>query len=272
MKNSKKTYVNLKEGEWLSILIFQENKAGIDNKCSAQSGRISFNTWNTTTYISSIPFTSHTEGYACFKIPTLLKTDKGTLIAFSEARQPGCDDFDRTDLVYKRSMDEGRTWSPLKTLVEVGENTTGLCDHKLVIGNISPLQLSNKAKYPGRIIAPYTRNNFKLWITHSDDDGLTWTNSHEIPNVSRTADYPDCNRNMSYFGYNIDQLKLKNTPDFIRFFRHVCAIKNPYDLSEWTAKLKAPWQFIGVGPSQSLELKSGRILVPGYFSPIRGLS
>lgn len=49
-------------------------------------------------------------------------------------------------------------------------------------------------------------------------------------------------------------------------------MKNPYDMPEWTAKLKAPWQFIGVGPSQSLELKSGRILVPGYFSPIRGLS
>lgn len=77
---------------------------------------------------------------------------------------------------------------------------------------------------------------------------------------------------MSYFGLNIDQLKLKNTPDFVRFFRQVCTMKNPYDMPEWTAKLKAPWQFIGVGPSQSLELKSGRILVPGYFSAMRGLS
>ena len=69
-----------------------------------------------------MPFTSHTEGYACFKIPTILKTHQNTLIVFSEARSPGCDDFDRTDLVYKRSYDNGRTWTSLKKLVEVPEN------------------------------------------------------------------------------------------------------------------------------------------------------
>ncbi len=105
----------------------------------------------------------------------MLKTDKGTLIAFSEARSPGCDDFDRTDLVYKRSFDEGRTWTAIKTLVSVNESDKGECGHALVIGNISPVQLRNDSKFhPGRIVAPYTRNNFKLWITYSDDDGASW--------------------------------------------------------------------------------------------------
>lgn len=49
-------------------------------------------------------------------------------------------------------------------------------------------------------------------------------------------------------------------------------MKNPFDNPLWTAKLKGPWQFIGVEPSQSLQLRSGRVLVPGYHSPIRGLS
>jgi hypothetical protein len=49
-------------------------------------------------------------------------------------------------------------------------------------------------------------------------------------------------------------------------------MKNPFDNPVWTSKLKGPWEFIAVGPSQSLQLKSGRILVPGYHSPIRGLS
>lgn len=49
-------------------------------------------------------------------------------------------------------------------------------------------------------------------------------------------------------------------------------MKNPFKSKAWTSKLKGPWQFIGIGPSQSLQLKSGRILVPGYHSPIRGLS
>ena len=49
-------------------------------------------------------------------------------------------------------------------------------------------------------------------------------------------------------------------------------MSNPYKNPNWIAKIKGPWQFIGVGPSQSLQLKNGRILVPGYLSPIRGLS
>ena len=77
---------------------------------------------------------------------------------------------------------------------------------------------------------------------------------------------------MSYFGFDVDQLKLKNSVDFVRFFELICKAKNPFDNPIWTRKLKAPWQFIGVGPSRSLQLRSGRILVPGYHSPIRGLS
>jgi hypothetical protein len=77
---------------------------------------------------------------------------------------------------------------------------------------------------------------------------------------------------MSYFGYNVDQLKLKNLPDFARYVQLLCKMKNPYDNPKWTSKLKAPWQFIGIGPSRGLQLKSGRILIPGYFSAMRGLS
>ena len=173
-------------------------------------------------------------------------------------------------------MDGGKTWSAIQKLIEIDEknaSTLGFCGHKLVIGNISPVQLRNTSKiHPNRIVAPYTRNNFKLWVIYSDDDGLTWQGNKEIPNVSQTEDKPDCNRNMSYFGYKIDQLKLRNLPDIVRYFNMVCKLKNPYKNPAWTAKLKGPWQFIGVGPSQSLQFKSGRILTPGYFSPIRGLS
>ncbi len=63
-------------------------------------------------------------------------------------------------------------------------NDEGECDHKLVIGNISPVQLSNTSKYPNRILAPYTRNNFKLWVTHSDDDGISWKGNQILEHVS----------------------------------------------------------------------------------------
>jgi len=71
---------------------------------------------------------------------------------------------------------------------------------------------------------------------------------------------------------NIDQLKLKNLPDFVLFFNQICKMEDPYKKPSWTIKLKAPWEFIAIGPSQGIQLKSGRILIPGYSSPIRGLS
>jgi hypothetical protein len=78
-------------------------------------------------------------------------------------------------LVYKRSYDGGKTWSSLQILVNATAEDEGYCNHSLVIGNISPLQLRNDSKkHPGRILAPYTKNNFKLWIIYSDDDGTTW--------------------------------------------------------------------------------------------------
>lgn len=77
---------------------------------------------------------------------------------------------------------------------------------------------------------------------------------------------------MSYFGLNVDQLKLKNSIDFVRFFRFICKMKNPFHIESWSTKLKDPWQFIGVGPSRGIQLESGRLLIPGYHSPIRGLS
>ena len=265
--------LHLDEFQWFNVLIYPDNKDGPLNLCEATSGRLTMNIWNHTEFISSIPFTSHTDGYTCFKIPVLLSTLKGTLIAFSEARYPTCDDFANTEVVYKRSDDQGKTWSQLRTLIEVLDNESGECGHNEVIGNIAPVQLrADSLSFPNRILLPYTRNNFKIWIIYSDDDGMTWTGNREILNVSQTDEHPDCDRDMSYFGLNINDLNLQNLPDFFRFFKQICDMQDPFKNTLWTSKLQPPWQFIGIGPSGSLQMKSGRVLVPGYHSPMRGLS
>ena len=49
--------------------------------------------------------------YYCIKIPGLLLTSSGTLLAFGEARKPNCDDTHiQTDIVIKRSFDKGKSW------------------------------------------------------------------------------------------------------------------------------------------------------------------
>src|SRR4051794_20171412 len=65
-------------------------------------------------------FEADTGGYATYRIPGLVVTDKGTLLAYCEARKVGAGDWGAIDLVYRRSADGGKTWSEAKKIVDVG--------------------------------------------------------------------------------------------------------------------------------------------------------
>lgn len=67
---------------------------------------------NTTTDI----YLKSQDGYACFRIPAIVKSKAGTLLAFAEARKNSCSDTGNIDLVVKRSEDGGKTWSRIITV------------------------------------------------------------------------------------------------------------------------------------------------------------
>lgn len=57
--------------------------------------------------------------YAAFRIPGLVAVGQEQLLAYAEGRKSGCSDFaGQHDLVQKRSTDAGKTWGPLRTLVD----------------------------------------------------------------------------------------------------------------------------------------------------------
>ena len=56
-------------------------------------------------------------GYGCYRIPAIVKTKAGTLLAFAEARRAWCADSQEIDLVMRRSEDDGRTWSATQTVL-----------------------------------------------------------------------------------------------------------------------------------------------------------
>ena len=111
---------------WWSVRLTTEGKAGTLGTCGgAPTGRVKWNTWRAAAYTTSIPFSSYDDGYACMKIPVLLHTHTGALLALAEARTPDCGDFSRTDLVYKRSTDGGATWGKLQLLAQPNTTTAG---------------------------------------------------------------------------------------------------------------------------------------------------
>src|SRR5688500_15369397 len=64
------------------------------------------------------------EGYSSFRIPALITTKRGTLLAFAEGRA-SLRDHAENDIVLKRSTDDGKTWGPLQLVHEDGTNALG---------------------------------------------------------------------------------------------------------------------------------------------------
>jgi sialidase-1 len=110
-------------------------------------------------------FTAGDQGYHTYRIPALLATKKGTLLAFAEGRKDNARDHGDIDLVLKRSDDDGKTWQPQSIVRDEGGNA------KTTIGNPCPVV----ERGTGTIFLPYTRDNNDVFITSSHDDGRSWS-------------------------------------------------------------------------------------------------
>lgn len=76
-------------------------------------------------YSENIIFQGGTNGYHSFRIPSIIKSPSGNLIAFSEGRKNSKHDYGNIDVVYRLSYDNGATWGPLRILFDKGEGTCG---------------------------------------------------------------------------------------------------------------------------------------------------
>lgn len=131
-------------------------------------------------------------GYHTYRIPALLRTRRGTLLAFCEGRRQSRGDSGDIDLLLKRSVDGGRNWSASQVVADHGPDT---------IGNPCPVQ----ERSTGVIWLPLTRNSGDktekqirasepgatrtVWITSSRDDGATWADAVEITTTAKREDW-----------------------------------------------------------------------------------
>ena len=109
-------------------------------------------------------FTSGTGGYHTYRIPSLLVTPKGTVLAFCEGRKTSRADHGDVDLVLRRSRDGGNTWGPMTLVHEEGGTAN------ITIGNPCPVV----DRQTGTIWLAMTRTNGRVLLTRSDDDAETW--------------------------------------------------------------------------------------------------
>ena len=118
-------------------------------------------------------FTSGTAGYYRYRIPALVVSVRGTVLAFCEARCHNGRDDDEIDILLRRSLDGGRSWEDRLVVVSDGDRTCG-----------NPCPVVDRDT--GTIFLPFCKDNQQVFITRSDDDGRTWSEPEEI-----TADVKD---------------------------------------------------------------------------------
>ncbi|WP_167501265.1 sialidase family protein [Streptomyces malaysiensis] len=139
-------------------------------------------------YEVSVPFRAGTEGYASYRIPAVVLTHAGTVLAFAEGRVDSSADYGHIDLVLKRSADGGRTWGALQIVARNEDGTAG---------NPAPVVLDG-GPHDGRVLLVHIRSaasatedrirrgevsaadGRRVWLTYSDDDGASWSGAREI--------------------------------------------------------------------------------------------
>jgi sialidase-1 len=128
-------------------------------------------------------------GYHTYRIPSVVVTTRGTLLAFCEGRKNGHSDSGDIDLLLRRSTDRGRTWSPTQVVWDDGESTCGnpcaVVDGRT--GTVWLLSTWNAgAIHEARIAPGIGQDSRRVFVTSSTDDGATWAEPREI-----TADVKD---------------------------------------------------------------------------------
>jgi len=100
--------------------------------------------------------------YSSTRIPALVLTKKGTLLAFAAGRIESASDWADMDLLVRRSEDGGNTWGPIQVVAErAGSKPTD---------NPTPIVGAD-----GTIHLLYQRDYAYAYYTQSTDDGLTWS-------------------------------------------------------------------------------------------------
>ena len=165
-------------------------------------------------------------GFVSYRIPGIVVTAKGTVLAYAEARKFTSADRGEIEIHLRRSTDGGRTWSPQQQIAHVGPRlprNPHMPDDKKKkdMGGPEQQPVNNPmliAARDGAVHFVYCVEYMRAFYARSDDDGLTWSAPAEI------------------------------TATFDRFRSEIA------------------WQAIATGPGHGIELRGGRLIVPVWLA------
>ena len=148
------------------------------------SGTTSAQTGEESRELFSTPlFKRGDNGYFCFRIPAIIRTPGGALLAFAEARKNSCSDTGKIDLVVRRSDDNGKSWGEMRIVWSDNQNVCGnpapVVEQQT--GRILLLSTWNLGSDTEKeIVTGTSQDTRRVFVLYSDDDGQSWSRPREI--------------------------------------------------------------------------------------------
>lgn len=178
----------------LVILTATACKKGVADQPAADAERkAETEATQTHTYVKI--FDGGSDGYHSFRIPSIVRTNDNTLLAFVEGRMSANKDYGNINVEYKRSTDNGSTWSSMLEVVGAGQGTwgnpTSVVDR--TTGRIWVFMSWNSATKNQGGTDGYdkidTWGDRKVYYSYSDDDGLSFSTPTDMTSTLLPANY-----------------------------------------------------------------------------------
>ena len=118
-------------------------------------------------------FEARQNGYRNFRIPCLVVTKKNVVLAATEARPGNGGDYEQIDILMRRSTDGGKTFAPAVKIVDHSDYGDGPINNFVMISD----------QESGRVMAVFCHNYARVFMMHSDDDGVSFCKPVEMTSV-----------------------------------------------------------------------------------------
>lgn len=127
-------------------------------------------------------FPANSNGVTRHRIPGMVVTTKGTVLAYCEARINNSSDWGEIEIHLRRSTDGGKTWDAPRRIAHRGARLEG--NPRKKSGGEREQTVNNPVaivdRVTGAIEFVYCVNYARAFAMRSTDDGLTWTDPLDI--------------------------------------------------------------------------------------------